>query len=78
MEKIFIFLLFASGKMQAQELFAFTEPASNMPSHSVGARLSAYLSSEEGSGRYYTNLVPELMWGANKNLMIHADAFVNN
>lgn len=55
--------------VSAQELFVFTEPASNMPAKSLGIRLSH-------SPPYC--FLPELMWGANKNLMLHAEGFLSN
>jgi hypothetical protein len=78
MKKILFFLLFASSKMHAQELFSFTEPASNMPAHSLGTRISNYLMNDESGSKYYYYTVPELMLGVNNKLMIHADGFFNN
>lgn len=79
MKKIYFFLfLFAAYGSQAQELFVYTEPASNMPKKSLGIRLSNMLMKEDGSNKYDYHLVPELMLGANKNLMLHADAFLSN
>lgn len=56
----------------------FTEPASNMPAKSLGARLGNYLMKEDNSSKYDYHLIPELMWGANKKLMLHADVFFSN
>ena len=42
MKKIFIFFLLIAGKTKAQELFVFTEPASNMPAKSLGIRLQVH------------------------------------
>ncbi|WP_153797142.1 hypothetical protein [Foetidibacter luteolus] len=78
MKKIFFLLLLASHAAQAQELFVVTEPASNMPTHSLGIRLSNYLMKEKGIGKYDYHLVPELMWGANKKLMLHANMFLSD
>lgn len=66
------------GLLQAQELFVFTEPASNMAKGSVGLRLNNYLMKENyESGNNY-HLIPEIMLGVSKKLMIHADAFISN
>ncbi len=79
MRRIFFFLfLFAAFGTQAQELFLYTEPASNMPKKSLGIRLGNMLMKENGSDKYDYHLIPELMVGANKNLMLHADAFLSN
>ena len=74
MKKILFFLfLFARFTLQAQELFVYTEPASNMPKKSLGIRLGNMLMKENGLSKYEYHIVPELMWGANRNLMLHAD-----
>jgi len=78
MKKIWIFFLLVSFKTHAQELFVYTEPASNMPLGSLGVRLANMLMDEKGSNKYEYHLVPEVMWGVNKRLMLHADAFLSN
>lgn len=58
----------------AQELYVFTEPASNMPSKSIGARLTT-----EGNTNPHNNrTVLEGMVGLNKNLMFHLQGFASN
>lgn len=64
--------------LNAQELFVFTEPASNMPAKSIGIRASNWLMYDAAAQHMNYQLLPEIMWGANKNLMIHADAFLTN
>lgn len=71
-------LLCCFSLAQAQELFVYTEPASNMPAHTLGLRASNWLMDERGTGRVNYHLIPELMWGVNKNLMIHAEGFISN
>ncbi len=61
----------------AQELFVYSEPASNMPAHSVGIRLNNMIMRENGGGTAY-HFLPEVMVGVNKNLMLHAEAFLSN
>jgi hypothetical protein len=81
MKKIFIFFLlihyYSSGF--TQELFVFTEPASNMPAHSLSTKLSAISGDErhhyEGRSQRY---IPEIMFGISKNLMIHAAGTFSN
>ena len=72
---IFVLTVHAAG---AQELFVFTEPASNMAAKSFGARASNYLMFEEGSNKANYHFMPEIMWGASKNLMFHAVTFLSN
>lgn len=62
----------------AQELFAFTEPASNMPAKSIGLRLNNYLMGENKSSKINYHLVPEVMVGVSKNIMLHGDLFLSN
>jgi hypothetical protein len=78
MKKIFFLFLIIGSAAQAQELFIYTEPASNMPSHSIGVRLANMLMNEKYSNRYEYHLIPEIMWGANKRLMLHLDGFISN
>jgi hypothetical protein len=66
------------GNAGAQELFVLAEPASNMPTHSVGVRLSNWLMNEPATGKVNYHFIPELMWGANKNLMVHVEGFISN
>ncbi len=70
-------LCFFSFQINAQELFVMTEPASNMPTASIGVRNMSHFVFKSDKGYYYSNM-PELMWGVNKNLMIHTTAFMNN
>ncbi len=62
----------------SQELFVMTEPASNMPAGSIGIRLGQSMMKEKLKSGYNYHLMPEIMWGTNKNLMIHLSAFVSN
>jgi hypothetical protein len=64
--------------VSAQELFTYTEPASNMPAHSIGIRLTNQLLDEQHLAQQTYQALPELMWGVNKNLMLHLEAFANN
>lgn len=73
-------LFWSAVSAGAQELFVYTEPASNMPAHSVGLRTSNWLMREraaEGGGLNY-HFIPEIMWGVNKSLMLHAEGFFSN
>ncbi len=63
--------------MQAQELFVFTEPASNMAAKSVGIRLNNFLMNSNNSNFSY-QLVPEVMIGVSKKIMVHGDLFYSN
>jgi hypothetical protein len=58
----------------AQELYVFSEPASNMPSHSVSAKLTYRTPVSKYSNNYKQRFTPELMFGVNKNWMLHLAA----
>jgi len=60
---------------QSQELYVFSEPASNMPAKSIGIRLT-----NEGvfNPKFATRTIPEMMIGFNKNLMVHVQGFFSD
>lgn len=72
------FLLCFVQKIHAQELFAYTEPASNMATKSVGLRLNNYWMNVPNTSGHQYLLIPEIMVGASKKLMVHADVFTSN
>ncbi len=80
MKRIFIAACLLGLAMPAtsQELFVYSEPASNMPAHTVGLRASNWLMDEPAANRINYHFIPEIMWGVNKNLMVHAEGFISN
>ncbi|MFL9830430.1 hypothetical protein ABS764_06140 [Flavobacterium sp. ST-87] len=72
-----IIISFLSLQTNAQELFVMTEPASNMPTASIGVRDMSLFAFKKTEGYNYHNM-PELMWGVNKDWMIHASAFLSD
>ncbi len=75
---LFVFTGFILNKTSAQELFTYTEPASNMPAKSLGLRLTNTFMDEVATKQTNTHIIPELMYGFNKNFMMHASAFISN
>ena len=71
-------LILSFSSVKAQELFVFTEPASNMPAKTIGIRASNWLMPDKADNTLNYQLIPEIMWGANKNLMVHLDGFFTN
>jgi hypothetical protein len=55
----------------AQELYVFSEPASNMPSNSVSAKLTYRTPVSKYNNDYKQRITPELMFGVNKKWMLH-------
>ena len=62
----------------SQELFVMTEPASNRPAGSLGIRIGQSLMKEQIKDGYNYHIMPEVMWGINKNLTVQVAAFVSN
>ncbi len=73
-----ILLVFFAVQVSAQELYVFTEPASNMAAKSIGLRLNNYFLKEKNFSKTDYHLIPEIMFGAGKKLMIHGDVFFSN
>jgi hypothetical protein len=79
MKKIgIVFFIFYASTIQAQELFTFTEPASNMAAKAVGVRLNNYFMKDLHSNQTNYHLLPEVMIGLSKKIMVHAEAFLSN
>jgi hypothetical protein len=76
MGKYFItILLFLTIKAEAQELYVYSEPASNMPAHSISAKLTGhFVGSDNIYGRFSQRYMPEIMFGFSKKLMVHVSA----
>src|SRR4051812_45251720 len=55
-------------QVHSQELFVFSEPASNMPAKTVGLKLTGFYPSANTVKQRYK---PEAMVGINKNWMVH-------
>ncbi len=76
---LIILALSLAGRVAlAQELFVYSEPASNMPKKSLAIRMTNWLMQETAANRTNYHLTPELMWGVNKHLMLHAETFLSN
>jgi hypothetical protein len=78
-QRLLILLAILPGgfTLHAQELFVFTEPASNMATRSIGVRLDNTVY-DMGSGRTAYRLAPEVMWGASRNWMFHAAGYASD
>jgi hypothetical protein len=73
-----VLLLLSCVPAGAQELFVYTEPASNMPAHTIGIRASNWIMDERETNKLNYHFIPEIMWGVNKNLMLHVEGFFSN
>lgn len=75
---ILISMLFVCGYASAQELYVNTEPASNMAANSIGVRVNNKFFYMSHNGQYKYRVDPEVMWGVNKNLMIHGNLYASD
>jgi hypothetical protein len=75
---LLLLVIFISETSNAQELYPYAEPASNMPSESISLKLGTMY----GKGVHRSNVLhrynPEVMFGLNKNWMIHATLGFSN
>ena len=75
---LFIVILLISLSCKAQELFSATEPASNMAAGSIGFRLDNSIMNDVNSSRTNYHLIPEILIGVSKKLMIQGNLFFSN
>ncbi len=75
---LLVTIVITTSQASGQELFVFTEPASNMPAKSLGIRISNWVMDDQQTSSINYHLIPELMWGVNKKLMIHLEGFASN
>ena len=81
MKYLIVLLLVFSGQLaKSQELYVFTEPASNMAAKSIGVRIDNLLVKDIHKGRneYSYHLMPRLMWGVSKRIMLHLSVYASN
>ena len=69
---LFISIICCHAHPWAQELYPYTEPASNMPSKSISAKMTSMFGRSTHSGEIMQRYMPEVMFGLNKKWMAHA------
>lgn len=69
-----VLLLLSCGVLTAQELFVFTEPASNMPAKSVSVKLTGRSPISKYNNFFKQRYTPEVMYGISKQLMVHVSS----
>lgn len=74
MRQLFILvLLFTAFRMSGQELYVFSEPASNVPAHSLSVKLTNhFVTSDKIYGRFSHRLMPQVYLGVSKKFMVAA------
>ena len=77
MKKVWIFFsacCLLLQMVQGQELFMFSEPASNMPAHSLSAKLTYRTPVSKYNNDYSQRYTPEVMFGFSKHVMVHVSS----
>ena len=69
---------FLSRQATAQELYVFSEPASNMPANSISGKVSAMFANDNHSGKTLQRYTPEIMLGLSKKWMVHGSFTIAN
>lgn len=76
---LIIVLLLAAFTGQAQELYVFGEPASNLPARSLSVKLKDHFVTRDNIyGRFSNRFMPQLMWGVGKKLMLRTGISLAN
>ena len=81
MKKLLLFSFFLCCfyiHLSAQELFTYTEPASNMAKGTLGFRLNSTLMKDEVELENNLQIIPEVMLGISKKWMIHLEGFLSD
>ena len=79
--KVFLFGLAISCSfvMNAQELYVFSEPASNMPAHSVSGKLyGSFMGPQAWHNQDMQRYTAEAMFGISRKLMVHSGTTMSN
>jgi hypothetical protein len=77
--RLSLLLLFVAAchVVAAQELYVFSEPASNMPAYTFSPRMKVVAGPRERQTNF-VRYTPEVMLGLSKNLMVHGAATFSN
>lgn len=75
----FFFLIFFATYARGQELYVFTEPASNMPAKSISVKMTGeFMKAQPWHEQDMQRLMPEVMVGINKKWMMHLGTTFGN
>jgi hypothetical protein len=79
MKNIYLaFFMLMVMRSSAQELYVLTEPASNMPAHSISIKQTAKILQDGITHSVNNRQSTELMFGVSKNWMVHAATTFSN
>lgn len=71
-------LVLAMSTGRSQELYVYTEPASNMATGSIGFRMGSFLMPMNHVDKNAIRIEPEIMFGVSKELMVHVAGYASN
>jgi hypothetical protein len=74
----FLFLMLWAVPAAAQELYPYSEPASNMPARSISLKNASMFEKGKHASHVLHRHMPEVMLGLNKNWMLHGGLFFSN
>lgn len=77
-QQLLIGAFFLSLSCQGQELYSATEPASNIAAGSIGFRFDNLIMDEISSSRINYHLIPTVMVGVSKKLVLQGNVFFSN
>lgn len=78
-KSITVLFIVLFSRCDAQELYVFSEPASNIPAHSVSAKLTDhFVAKDKIYGRSSHRFMPQVMFGFSKKLMVRVSATISN
>lgn len=72
--RILFFILFFPLFAGAQELYVFSEPASNMPARSLSFKATGRYPDSKLNNYFKQRYIPEVMIGVSKKVMVHISA----
>ncbi len=76
---VLVILILICVKVEGQELFVFSEPASNMPAQSLRLKLTDHIVNyDKRYDRSSNRVMPQVMFGLSKNLMVHIGSTFSN
>ena len=76
--QLIIVAIFLSLSGKGQELYSATEPASNIAAGSIGFRFDNLIMDEMNSKKINYHLIPTVMVGVSKKLMLQGNVFLSN
>jgi hypothetical protein len=76
---VFSLLIFCVGSLRSQELYVFTDPASNIPARSLNVKLKTHgVGDDKRFGRFTYRVMPQITAGLSKKMQVRLSATAAN